>query len=116
MEVKRSHFQKVQMLNFQTPPFEKRTDPRFEKNLFFGAHFSCERDRQSTFKFNKDLKVLFIYRLISRKLTFFGWLATFGITPASRFWGAFRSVHGRIQHKSACFWVSVDRYALHRAA
>jgi hypothetical protein len=30
--------------------------------------------------------------------------------------GAYRRVHGRIQHKSACFWVSVDWYALYRVA
>jgi hypothetical protein len=30
-----------------------------------------------------------------------------------RFLGPSRSVHGCIQHKNACFWVSVDRYALH---
>jgi hypothetical protein len=32
------------------------------------------------------------------------------------FGGASRSVHSRIQHKSAYFWVSVDIYALHRVA
>jgi hypothetical protein len=32
------------------------------------------------------------------------------------FWGASRSVHGRIKNKSACFWLSVDRYLLHRVA
>jgi hypothetical protein len=30
--------------------------------------------------------------------------------------GGARGVHGRIQHQSACFWVSFDRYALHRVA
>jgi hypothetical protein len=40
--------------------------------LFFGAHFSCERDGQPNFKFDTDLGVRFIYRLISRKLDLLG--------------------------------------------
>jgi hypothetical protein len=37
-------------------------------------------------------------------------------TPISRFFRASRSVHDRIQNKSACFWISVNKYALHRVA
>jgi hypothetical protein len=63
-----------------------------------------------------NLEVLFIYRLIPRKPNFLGWLAIFDTTPIGRFWGASRSVHGRIQLQNACFWVSVNRYALHRVS
>jgi hypothetical protein len=57
--------------------------------------------------------MFFIYRLIPRMLDFLGWLDALGTEPISRFLGASRSAHGRIKHKSACFWVSVGRYALH---
>jgi hypothetical protein len=63
-----------------------------------------------------DSEVLFIYRLIPREPNFLGWLTAFGTSPVSRFLGASCSVHGRIQHKSACLWVSVDIYALYRGA
>jgi hypothetical protein len=56
---------------------------------FFGSLFSCGRDKQTTFKFGKDLEVLFIYRLIPRKPDFLGWIAAFGSTPVSRFLGRF---------------------------
>jgi hypothetical protein len=62
------------------------------------------------------LEVLSSYRLTLRKLDLLGWLAAFGTIPVSRFFEASRSAHGRIQHKNACFWVSVDRYTLHRVA
>jgi hypothetical protein len=51
-----------------------------------------------------------------RKFDFLNWLAAFGITSIGRFLGTSWGVYGRIQHKSACFWVSVDRYALHPVA
>jgi hypothetical protein len=109
LEVKNSHFQKAQISHFQLPPFEKKDEPSpWKKSHFFGSHFSCERGKQPTFKFDIDSEVLFIYRLIPREFDFLGRLTVFGITPVSRFLGAYRRVHGRIQHKSACFWVSVD--------
>jgi hypothetical protein len=81
-------------------------------SVFFGAHFSCERDGHPTFKFYIDSEVLLIYRLIPRKFDFLEWLAALGTTTVNRFLGAPRSVHGSIQPKSACFWVSVKRNAL----
>jgi hypothetical protein len=60
--------------------------------------------------------VLFIYHLIPRKIDCLGWFAALGTTPVSRFLGASCSVLGRLQYKSASFWVSVNRYALHRDA
>jgi hypothetical protein len=88
-----------------------------EKSLtFFEGHFFCERDEQPILKFDMYSEVLFIYRLIPRKPDFLGWLTAFNTAPIGRFLGASRSVHGHIQHKNACFWVSVDRYALHRVA
>jgi hypothetical protein len=101
---------------FKPPPFGKRTDHPLGKSLTcFVSHFSCERNKQPTFKFNIEAETLFIYRLIPRMPNFLGWFAIFYTTPISRFWEASRSVHGHIQHKNACFWVSVDRYALHCA-
>jgi hypothetical protein len=87
-----------------------------EKVLLFWSPFSCERDKRPIFKFDINLEVLFIYRMIPSKANFPGRLAILYTTPIVRFLGAFRSVHDRIQHIIACFWVSVDRYALHRAA
>jgi hypothetical protein len=80
------------------------------------SHFSCERNKQSTIKFNIDLEVAFIYRLIPRK-SGFRWVHW-------RFWyhsnhsllGASFDFHGGIRHKSVCFWVSVGRYVLYRGA
>jgi hypothetical protein len=54
--------------------------------------------------------------MILRKFDFLEWLAAFGTTPVSRFLGASRSVHRRIQHTNACFWVSVNTCALNRVA
>jgi hypothetical protein len=89
----------------------------FEKSItFFGAHFSCEQDGQPYFKFDIVSEVLFIYRLIPRKFDFLGWLAAFCSTPINRFLWASGSAPGRIQHKNVCFYVSVNRYALHRVA
>jgi hypothetical protein len=56
-----------------------------EKSHFLGAHFSCERDERSNFKFDVDLEVSFIYRRIPRKPDLLGWLANFDATPISRF-------------------------------
>jgi hypothetical protein len=58
-----------------------------EKVSLFGSHFSWERYGQSILNFDIDSKVSYSYRLIPRKLNFFGWLAVFGITSASRFRG-----------------------------
>jgi hypothetical protein len=69
-----------------------------------------------TSKFDTDSEVLFIYRLISRKPDFLGWLVIFDTTPLGRFGEASRGVHGHIKVQNACFWVSFDRYALYRAA
>jgi hypothetical protein len=43
-----------------------------EKSLFFEAHFSCKRDEQPSFKFDIDLEVRFVYRLIPKKPAFLG--------------------------------------------
>jgi hypothetical protein len=94
--------------NGQTVPLEKIS--------LVGSYFSCERYGQPTFNFDIDSWVLCIYRLIPRKFDFLGWLAAFSTTPVSGFWGASRSIHGRIQLKIACFCVPVDRYAMHRVA
>jgi hypothetical protein len=91
-----------------------RKDRPWKRSYFFVAYFFYERDGQPNFRFDIDSKVLFIYRLIPRKPNFFGRLAIFYTTPIGRFFGASRSVHGRIQHKGAVTWVSGDRYALHR--
>jgi hypothetical protein len=103
----------LKSLNFQTfqpPPFGKRIDHFLEKVPIF-------LDRQSTIKFNMDLEVPFIYRLIQRNLGFRESIVFFDTTPISRFWrGASFSVHGGIRHKSACFWLSVGIYSLHRGA
>jgi hypothetical protein len=100
-------------LIFQTPPFEKRTD---KKPHFSWILFSCEQNKHPNFKLDIKTKVLYIYRLIPRKPYFLEWLAIFDTTTICRFFGASRSAHGCIQHKSACFWVSVDIYALHCVA
>jgi hypothetical protein len=60
--------------------------------------------------------VRFIYRLLPRKFDFLRWLAGFGTTPIGRFSGASRSVHGCMQHKNACFWILIAKYALNRVA
>jgi hypothetical protein len=83
------------------------------KNPAFLFQFSCNRNRQPTIKVDVDLEVLFIYRLIPRKSGFRESTGFFDTTPISRFLRASFSVHGGIQHESACFWVSVDRYALY---
>jgi hypothetical protein len=51
--------------------------------------------------------------MILRKLVFLEQIVFFDTTPISHFFGASFSVHEVIQHKNACFLVSVDRYALH---
>jgi hypothetical protein len=56
-------------------------------------------DERPNFKFGTDSEVLFIYRLIPRKSDFLRWLAIFDTTPISRFLGASRGIHGRIQHQ-----------------
>jgi hypothetical protein len=101
--------------NEQPSPFGK-VHPPWKKSHFFRSQFSCKRNRQPTIKFNVGPEVLFIYRLIPRKFGFCESIAFFDTTPISRFLGGSRSVHGRIQHTIACFWVSIDRYALHRVA
>jgi hypothetical protein len=63
-----------------------------------------------------DLIVLLIYRLIPRTHGLLGYTITFGTTPICRFFKALFFFHGCIRHGSVCFWVSVDRYALHRFA
>jgi hypothetical protein len=62
---------------------------------FFGAYFSCERDRQPYSKLGIDLEVLFIYRLIPRKPDFREWLAISDTTPIGHFSGGF-SEHSRL--------------------
>jgi hypothetical protein len=87
-----------QNFNFSIPAIWK-------KSHFFGFRFSCERYGQPTIKFSIDLEMLFIYRLIPSKFDFLGGLAIFDTTPISRYFGASRGIHGRIQHKNACFWI-----------
>jgi hypothetical protein len=97
---------------FQTPPFEERTD-HGKSNHFFGTHFSYERDEQHTFKSDTDSEMFFIYRLVPRMSDFLGWLTIFDTTPNSRFLWAPRSVHGRIQHKSAFSgYQSIDMHCI----
>jgi hypothetical protein len=48
----------------------------WKKSHFFRAHFSCEQDWQTNFKFAIDSDVCFIYRLLPRKPNFLGWLAS----------------------------------------
>jgi hypothetical protein len=115
MDVKSSHFQKVDFLIFKRRHLRRKDRP-WKKSHFFEAHFSCERNGQPNFKFDIDSEVLFIYRLIPRKPTLFGRIAIFYTTPIVRFLRASRSVHGRIQRKGADVWASVNRYALHHAA
>jgi hypothetical protein len=52
-----------------------------EKVSLFRVRFSCERDRQSNFKFEINSEVLFIYRLIPRAFGFLRWFAALGATP-----------------------------------
>jgi hypothetical protein len=40
-------------------------------------------------------------------------LPFFVTTPISRFFGGVFCFHGCMRHKSACFWVSADRYSLY---
>jgi hypothetical protein len=87
--------------------------PLGKSPTFLESHSSYERDIQSTFEIDMDSEVLFIYRLIPRWPDFLGWLATFDTTWISSFFGgATRSVHGRIQPKSVCFSIQVNRYAI----
>jgi hypothetical protein len=80
-----------------------KTHEFLKSYIFLVSHFSPEWDRQPVFKFNIDLDVLLIYRLILKKPDVLGLPAIFDTTPISRSVGASRSVHGHIQHKSACF-------------
>jgi hypothetical protein len=54
---------------FQTPSFEGQIIP-LEKVSLFRSHFSCERNRQPTIKFDMDQEMRFIYRLILQKSVF----------------------------------------------
>jgi hypothetical protein len=102
---------------FHTPPIEKRADHSLGKSLiFFRSLFSCERDRQPTIKFDIDLVVLLIYRLILRKPGWREWIEFFDITPINRFLQASFSVHDSTQRRRVCFWASVNRYAFHGVA
>jgi hypothetical protein len=84
-----------------------------EKVSLFLSHFSCERNRQPTFEFDKDLEMCFIYRLIPRKPNFVGWLVDFDTTPDSRFSGPSQSVHGRIQHIMLVYgYQSIDMHCI----
>jgi hypothetical protein len=106
MEQRLKVFKRRHVETGQTMPLERN----------FGSHFSCGWDRQPTFKFDINLEVLFIYRLIPRNPGFLWSSAEFDSTPISRFFKAFCSSHGCILHKHAPFFVSFDIYALHCAA
>jgi hypothetical protein len=69
MHLNFSNFQNFrELVDLQTPPFVKRTDHTHGKSHFFlASHFSLEWNRQSAFKFDMDLDVLLIYRLIPRR-------------------------------------------------
>jgi hypothetical protein len=102
---------------FHVPPFGKTTDhPLRKSSTFYRSEFSCERNKQPTVKFNIDLEVLFIYRLIPRKLGFRGWVGFFDTTPISRHLKASFSVHGDVRHNSAYIWVSFNRYTRYSGA
>jgi hypothetical protein len=76
--------------NFQIPPFGKKgRSPPWKMLHFFASHFSPGWDRQPAFKFNMNLYVVLIYRLIPRTHGLLGYTASFGITPISRFFKAF---------------------------
>jgi hypothetical protein len=101
----------------KVPIFKPRhLDLPLEKFHFFRHQFSWERNRQSTIKFDIDLDVLLIYRMILRKFGLCESIVFFDTTPISRFLGSSFSVHSDIRHKGACFWVSHDIYALYRGA
>jgi hypothetical protein len=53
-------------LIFHTPPIVKMQTILGKSPTFFESPFSCERDRQPALKFDMDLNVLIIYRLIPR--------------------------------------------------
>jgi hypothetical protein len=94
----------VKKLTFKNSSYQPRhLKERIEKSHFFGAHFSCEQDGEPNFKFDIDLQVLFIYRLIPREPDFLERVAIFDTTPIGRFRRASRSVHGRSQRTRACF-------------
>jgi hypothetical protein len=97
-------------------PFNIQMHRPWKKSHFFEPHFFCERDGHTNFKLNMDSEVLFTYRLIPRKPNILGPLAIFDITPIGGILGASWSIRACIQHKSTCFWVSGDRYALYRVA
>jgi hypothetical protein len=84
--------------------------------FFFKSQLYCERDRQPTIKFGINTEVRVIYRLTPKKYGFRESIVFFDTTPISSFWGDSFSVHGGIQRKSACFWVSANKYALYRGA
>jgi hypothetical protein len=87
------------------------------KSHFFGAHFSCERDGQPNFKFDMNSEMRYLYRLIPRKFDFIGWLAAFSTYHSGQsLFGSFSERSRPHKTKSACVWVSIDRYTLYRVA
>jgi hypothetical protein len=84
--------------------------------IFLASLFSPELNRQPNFKFNMDLDVPFIFRLIQCAPGFLGYIDNFQAAPTSRFFTANSSAHSPIEHKSACFLVPFDRRALHCVA
>jgi hypothetical protein len=59
-----------QRLDFSNPAISKKETTASKKSQLFRSQFSCERNRQSTIKFDVDLDMIFIYRLVLRKLGF----------------------------------------------
>jgi hypothetical protein len=113
----KSLFSKNWGLHCSNAACRKRTDHPLEKSFtFLESHFSPEWDRQPTIKFNMNSDVPFIFRLIPVKPGFLGWIVVFDTTPISRFFKASYSVNGLVEHQSACFLVSMDRYSLHCVA
>jgi hypothetical protein len=98
--------------NVHTPAFGKRSDhPLGKSPTFLGSHFSCERDKQPTFKLEINSEMLFIYRLTPRRLGFLGWIDFFDPTPISRFFGPSFSVHGLMNIKMHVYWdKSIDMH------
>jgi hypothetical protein len=115
MEVKK--LIKFSFIIFKPRRWKKgQTIPLEKVSLFFGFHFSCERYGQSTSKFDMDLEVLCIYRLVPRKFDLLGQVGAFGTIPASRFGGLLVALTAAYSIPIACFWVSVNRYALYSDA
>jgi hypothetical protein len=119
-----SDWEKSNSLQKKVPIFKNISHPAIWKKdrlsyvspwkspIFLGLHFSCERDRQPVIKFNIDLEVLFIYRLIptkSRKsLTEEKRLMCNGFNDISI---SFFSVHG-ISNSAMRAWISQTFFLL----